>query len=320
MQSNFYPAQTRGISDHFLYESGMYDDFVKQMFHMGSLDGAYEDEQTWRGAGLPDLHSPMQPINMDGIEPSWNYRYWAQSWTMGTVIPLEAKRDDLYNIIHRFFPMVGGEWAISYLTLKNILAAQFYGVYGFQSGTSVPYMADGVSLYNTAHDTAKTDGTHWSNTPATAIDLSIAGAMLMRAALRTQKRPSAAGTPLNNKLAKVMVHPNQELVARQIFKYGTWEAHSPDRTPNYLADDNVDILVNPYFEYGGGHSATYDGLTAYNAWVGWGQTHYCHWKERSDLETFSDFKETILADVITALERFAYGATSALGTYGCIGP
>lgn len=317
--SNFTPAMTRGISLHGLYEMEQQPDYIGQMFHEENMDGAYEDHVTWEGPGLPTEHFPMQRVNLDGVRPSYAIRYLARSWTMGTVIAIEDQQDDLYNLIHKFFPMTGGEWGMAYYALKQILGAQFYGLYGFQSGTSVPFSPDGLSFGNTAHPVSKANTANtWANTTSTAADLSYVTASIMRANLWGQPRPNNT-QKLLNKLARVMVHPNQELLAKLIFEYSKERFDTANRSKNYNADYNVDVVVNPYFEYSGAAGATsgFGGLTsaAFNSVVGQGQTHYCRWKKRMEMKVYSRFDNSIMADILTCMERFGYGLDDARGLF-----
>lgn len=315
MTSNFTPAMTRGISDNVLYETAQLPDYAADFFHQGDMDGAYQDEVTWEGLGLPVEHYPLQRVNFDGIRPSWQIRYLARSWTLGVVIPLEDQQDDLYGIIHKFFPMTGGEFARSYYALKQILAAQFFGLYGFQTGTSVPFAPDGVSFFNTAHQLSQSNTTTYSNTLSTAADLSYTTAVIMKAAMRTQKTPNGF-IPIPNRVKRVMVHPTQEVIARLVFEYGKELYDRTNRAKNFVADDNVEVCVNPFWEYSG---STGTATNAFNSWFGQGETHYCKWLNRSAFKTYSHFDNTIFADIITCMERFAYGLTDARGLFGSRG-
>lgn len=314
MLSNFTPAMCRGISNHYLYESDQLTNYIGALFHTSDMDGAYEDDVTWEGLGLPQEHLPLQRVNLDSVRPSWTVRYLARSWTLGIVVPLEDKRDDLYGIVHKFFPMAGGEFARSYWALEQILGAQFFGLYGFQTGTSVPFSPDGLSFFNTAHRMSKDNPTTWSNRPSVDMDLSIALAQLADAAMRIQKRPNGI-QPIGNKVARVMHHPNERLVAKQIYQ-NTEQFDTANRAKNYLADEKVELISNPFWEYSGAVGAT---VSAFNSTVFQGDTHYCKWKRRMELETFSRFDNSIFADIITAMKRFAFGLTDVRGLYGSKG-
>ncbi len=321
MFSNFAPALSRGIHAHVLFEEQVQEDYIGRFFHADDMDGAYYDDVTWVGIGVPGEHFPLVPVDYDGIQPSWTVRYLARSWTLGIVVPYEDKQDDLYGIIHKFFPMAGGEFARSYSLLKQILGAQFFGLYGFQSGTSVPFSPDGLSFFNTAHPFSPTDPTTWANRPSTDADLSESLAKMAISGLKTQKRPNGQGV-LQNKLARVMVHPNEEIIARQIFDSSEWEPRTTDRNTNkFVGGMNVQVVVNPYWEYSGtaGASAPTFSEQAFNSVVFQGETHYCNWFNRSDLEFFDRFDNTVMADIITTMKRFAYGLTDYRGLWGSRG-
>lgn len=320
MNSNFGPALSRGIGDHVLFESQVQEDYIGAFFHKEEMDGAYEDEVTWEGLGIPQEHQPLAPVNYDGIRPSWTVRYVARSWTLGVVVPIEDKRDDLYSIIHKMLPMAGGEFARAYSLLKQLLGAQFFGLYGFQSGTSVPFSPDGLSFFNTAHQFSQSNTDTWANRPSTDADLSESLAKMAISGLKTQKRPNGQGV-LENRLKRVMVHPNEEIIALQIFG-GEWEPRTTDRNTNrYVSRMNVDVVVNPYWEYSGtvGASAANFDEQQFNSTVFQGETHYCKWFTRSDLEVFEHFDNTVLADIITTLKRFCYGLTDFRGLWGSKG-
>lgn len=316
MNSNFGPAITRGISNHYLYELDQQQDYAGAFFHDDNMDGAYEDAVSWEGLGLPVEHLPLERANFDGIRPSYGVRYFARSWTLGVVIPLEDRQDDLYGIIHKMLPMAGGEFARSYYALQQILAAQFFGLYGFMSGTSVPFSPDGLSFFNTAHKMSLgNQATTWSNRPSVAADLSISTAQMAEASMQVQKRPNGLQF-IPNKIKRVMVHPNERLVAKQIFGYGERERGTTDNNRNYLADEDVEVVSNPYWEYSGTNGLTNN---AFNSWFAQGRTHYCRWKKRSDLQVFSRFDNSVFADIITCIKRFAYGLDDSRGLYGSPG-
>lgn len=321
MNSNFGPALSRGIGKHYLYESQVQEDYIGHFFHKDDMDGAYEDEVTWEGIGVPQEHLPMQNVSYDGIRPSWTVRYLARSWTLGIVIPIEDKRDDLYSIIHKMFPMTGGEFARAYSLLKQLLGAQFFGLYGFQTGTSVPFAPDGLSFFNTAHPYSASNTATWSNRPSTDADLSESLAKMAISGLKTQKRPNGQGV-LANKLARVMVHPNEEIIARQIFEWMGNEPRTTDHNTNkFVGGLDVEVVVNPYWEYSGtnGASAPNFDEQQFNSVVFQGETHYCKWFKRSDLEIFEHFDNTVMADIITTLKRFCYGLSDVRGLWGSKG-
>lgn len=309
---------TRGITDHYLFQMGTKKNFIGNMFHEKDMDGAYDDFITWEGLGLPQEHFPMQPVNMDGIRPSYGYRILARTWTLGIVLPLEDQEDDLYNIIHRLFPKAGGEFAESYYNLEQILGAQLFGLYGFQTGTGVPFSPNGLSFFNTAIPMSLGNQAQtWSNTTSVAADLSVGTAQIARAQMRIQKKPNGI-TVMNNPLKRVMVHPNEELIAKQIFQYGEREPNTTDNNRNYIADDNIQIVVNPYFEYSGATGAT-QTPQAFNSVVFQGEEHWCFWQKRDDLKTYPDFDNERLADVITTRKRFGYGIVDPRGLFGLKG-
>lgn len=313
MNPNFSPATSRGIKRHYLFETSLKTDYIGAMFHEEPLDGAYYDYVQWEGLGLPQEHWPLQRVGLDGIRPSWTVRIVARTFTLGIVIPYEHKADDLYNILHQLFPMAGGEFAASYYALRQILGAQFFGLYGFQSGTSVPFSPDGLSFGNTAHPMSYYNQAQtWSNTTTIPSDLSIATAQIAWAQIRTQKRPSGLQV-LDNRLARVMVHPNEELVARQIFK-SPMERGTSDNNENYLSRENVTIVSNPYFEYSGTGGAA-QTPQAFNSTIFQGETHYCIWAPRSDMQVFDRFDNSVMGDVITTIKRFGYGLIDPRGLF-----
>lgn len=320
--SNFQPALARGIHRHILYEEQVETDYIGEFFHDDDMDGAYQQEVTWEGIGVPQEHFPLQTVNYDGIRPSWTVTYLARSWTLGIVVPYEDQQDDLYGILHKFFPMAGGEFARAYSLLKQILGAQFFGLYGFQSGTSVPFAPDGLSYFNTVHPmSASNTSQTWSNRPSTDVDLSESLVKMAVSALKTQKRPNGQGV-LGNQLARMMCHPNSEILAKQILESMEWEPRTGDRNTNkYIGGMNIQVVVNPYWEYSGtvGGSAPNFDEQQFNSTVFQGETHYCNWLKRSDVEIFDRFDNTVMGNIITTMKRFGYGLTDPRGLFGSKG-
>lgn len=318
MTGNFNPALSRGIREHYLYENQQMRDYVGEFFQEEDMDGAYDDEVTWEGMGTPQEHFPLSPVTYDGIQPSFTVRYLARSWTLGVVIPIEDQQDDLYGIYHKFLPMVGGEWARSYQLLDQILGSQFFGLYGFQSGTSVPFSPDGLSFFNTSHPVSLTNPTTWSNRPSTDADLSTAMIWMADSAMRTQPRPNGLAA-LDNRLAKLMVHPSWRIPALQLLNTGIGTPGTANRDTNqYVADLDVKVVANPYWTYSGTNGALASPVD-YNAWFFQGTHHYCKWKKRADLDIYDQFNPTIFGTILTAMKRFCYGLTDVRGLYGSQG-
>lgn len=319
MNSTFAPAITRGIKKHELYESAQMEDYVGQMFHVGPMDGRYEDIVTWRGFGLPQEHQPLQPVSYTGIQPDFAVRKIARSWTLGFVIPIEDKQDDLYGILHKLVPLAGGEIGRAYHALRQILAARFWGLYGFQSGTSVPFSPDGVCFFSTANYLYKGSTDTFSTRSSTDMDFGTAACWMADVAMRTQKRPDG-NLYLQNSLAKLHIHPTLRLLAQQVLKFTEREPRTADFSPNVIARENIDIVSNPYFEYAG---STGGGITlpvtGYNSFFFQGKTHYAEWGERSDLQVFTRFDNTVFADVVTTMRRMGFSLTSKRGLWGSKG-
>lgn len=290
-------------------------DYVGEFFQEEDMDGAYDDEVSWQGIGVPQEHFPLEPVTYDGIVPSWSVRYLARSWTLGIVVPIEDQEDDLYGIIHKFFPMVGGEWARSYQLLEQLLGSQFFGLYGFQSGTAVPFSPDGLSFFNTAHPVSMENTQTWANRPTVDADLSTSIIWMADAAMRTQPRPNGMAA-LDNSLKRLMVHPQFRIPAKQLLNYGDWERGTADRNTNqYVAELGVKVVANPYWIYSGTQGALANPVE-YNSYFFQGDTHFCKWKNRSDLQIYDRFDNSVMGTIITCMKRFCYGLSDPRGLWG----
>ena len=304
----FTPALCRGISQHELYQSFAMPDYCGSFFHEAPMNGAYYDIQTWQGMGPASEHRRGETVTMDGAVPSFGYRIYARTFTTGTAIYDEDQEDDLYNIIHRLFPRLGGQWAQSFYQLKQILGAQFFGLYGFQTGTSVPYSPDGVSLISNAHPISKSNSNTWSNS-AGNVDFSLAAFQLANALMF--KTPTPNGIPMGLKIHRVMVHSDKDNVARQIVYQKEWEYGNADHNTNkYLTKGvNVEVVANPFLTYSGSSGTN-------NKWIVQADDHQCMWMKRSDLKIKTMEVPDVLATKIIASKRYGYGVYDPRGMAG----
>lgn len=312
MSTSLYPLFTEGIDKHFLLRLAMYQPVWKRLFHTHTTDKRYIWAQSWQGYGLPQFRTPGTRIAQDVFQPSFGKQYIIANYALGDAVAQEDIDDDLYAVINFVLAQKGGFMANSFENLLEYLTSGFFAVQGFASGTTVAGMADGLSLFNTAHPTAaSTLGITQANRPSTDADMSVASMQAMTTALRLQKAPDNL-TYLNNELAKVVYNPTLDFVAQQIFKYPKWQPYSSDRTGNPLGNQNVELCPWPYFTKSG-------TVGTNNAWFGLANTHYCNFYMRSAPHSKTDYDINTNSQVLIMMSRHTQGADSWIGSYGSTG-
>lgn len=310
--SNLFPLFQKGIEDNFFLRLSMYDPEWRRIFHVHETGDRYIWTQGWQGYDLPEPRVPGQRIVQGQFQPSFGKAFIMQNFGLGDAVPQEDIDDDLYAVIKYALASKAGFMAVAFMDLWQYRTAGFFQNQGFASGSSVAGMADGVSLFNTAHPIAASNlGTTYSNRPSVDADLSVATWQAMATALRVQKYPNNR-TFANNKLRCLVINPALSYVAWQIRNAKPYEPGSANFTPNRIADEGVDIIEWPYFQKSGATGTN-------NAWFGIAEKHYLHFYMRSAPKSQTDYDIGTNSQIITMLTRGDYGAEDARGTYGSVG-
>lgn len=311
MSTGLYPLFLKGLDKNILFELKTWPHTWKQIFHVETTRMRYIDHQTWSGYGLPAYRVPGQAIQQGNFNPSYNKHYVISNYGLMDTFPLEDIDDDLYGLIHRVIPQMGGLFAQAFNDLYETNTANFFAINGFASGSSVAGMSDGLSLFNTAHPVSVVQsGVTYSNRPSVAADLSVASVQAAITALRTQKRPNNI-TFMNNPPRVLVYNPSQDFVARQVTK-GYWEPYSADRTENEIPRYNLKLVEWPYFQKSGATGTN-------NAWFMVGQQHWLYFWLRQGYQSKTDMDINTNSQKFAATCRFDQGASSPLGTYGSPG-
>lgn len=312
MSANLTPLFSKGINENILFELMEAEPTYSRVFHTTETNSPYLDDFTWELYGLPRATQPMEPVYMDSFRPSFSKRYVLVKYTIGDAIAKEYMDYDQYGLISRVVPSRAGALARAYIVRREYACANFLGVLGFQSGTNVPGMADGVALFSTQHPISLSNmSTTWSNRPSTDADLSHATYNVASAALLQQMAPNNV-TILSNPPAQLIVNPNIRHVAYQIAQ-GNWERGTNNFNMNVGVRDNIEVVVWPYFRASG-------ATGTYNAWVLLGQHHFLKYVANPrgiEIDTDYDIRTQAYLFVSYCLEDV--GASDARGTYGSKG-
>lgn len=299
---------TNTIQRHFGLREPLVRSRVSQIFDMGSTDSRIIDEMGWVGYGSPEQIRPGQSVPMKQIEQDFGKRFIIIDYAMGDYCTFMDWDDDKAGVLHRMLPAKGGGMAKAFATLEERIAAIYIGTYGFASGSSLATMADGVSLFNTAHPISRVDtGQTWSNRPSTDVALSISSLKEACRQLRIQKAPNNVDI-LANEPAKLVFGSANDYAAREILAAG-YEPYDSKFTKNVLAGEGIQPIYWPYFETNSG-----------KAWFVLGQQHGLKYIIRQRVKFATDTMVTSLSYVFVGWYRAAVGASTARGSYGSYGP
>ena len=309
MSTNLTPLYQPGIERNLMLEFSEYPPYWKEFMHVDDTSMRINWDQTWSGYGMPPLRFPGQPFMQGQFNPSFSKVYIQQGRGLGDAFPYEDEEDDLYGVIRRVIPQRSGFMGVAFNTMVELDVANFFTNQGFASGT-VAGMPDGVCIWSTAHPYSLTNANTWSNTPSVASDFSVASYQAAATNLRLQKRPDGV-TVINGRPKKVMLNPALEYIAKQVLK-SEWEPKTNDRNVNYIRDDKVEPVFWPYWNSSGSTGTN-------NSWFVIGQEWWFRFIWRQGFRTFVDFDVNVAAQICNCSIRYAYGITSALGSWGSPG-
>lgn len=308
---DYNAAFVKGIEKHFGFEWPNTRGAVEEIFHVDNMEGRYRFSQMWEGPGMPRRRMPGDDVAMDGIKENYRKLYTPAMWALGGSVFIEDLKDDIYGIIHRYLPAQGGMWARSFRTNREKLGAGFFSSYGYVSGNSVTGMADGKSLFNTAHPISRSqNATTVANRPSTDVDLSVAAADAAYISIGTQKEPNNE-TFIDNPLRTVVVHNSQGRVAYQVFKQ-PFDRGTANRDKNRLYDMDIKVILWPYFQKSGTTGTN-------NAWFCLAERHFLQWYDREAFTIDSQKMLQYLSYLVVGYVRLDFGADDWRGTYGSEG-
>lgn len=319
MSTGLGPLFIRGVNRQFGLKLQTYDPQWRRIFHVMDTTDRYIWSQGWIGYQSPVFRVPGQTIAVGNFAPDFSKQYIIRGYGLADQFAQEDIDDDLYGVINLATARKGGLFAQAFMDLMEIQTATYFGTQGFTTGSSVAGMADGVSLFNTAHpQNALNQVATWTNRPSVDADLSITTAQFMATNLMLQKAPNNV-TVLNNKMKAIVYNPILTFVAQQIYR-GAWQGFSADLNDNTIKKTlgNVELIEWPYFVKGGSTGGAY-GSGAANGYFGIGETHHMYFYLRQAAKSKTDESITTNSQIMTMTCRFDMGADSARGTVGSTG-
>jgi hypothetical protein len=186
-----------------------YNDYPQEWkslgFEMNKSSKAYEEDVGLSSFGLAGVKSEGGPISYDTERQGFTTRYNHVVYALGFIVTREIYEDDQYDQVCK---RKAGALARSMNQTKEIVAANI-----FNRMTDTNYLGgDGSPLISTTH--ANVSGGSWSNSPATAADMSEASleqAVIDIAAFRDDR-----GLLIACKPKKLIVRPDLQFETKRI--------------------------------------------------------------------------------------------------------
>jgi hypothetical protein len=177
-----------------------YPEEWSEIFSRETSGRAWEEEVGLTGFGLYQQKNEGAGIAFDAMSQAFITRYNMIVWGLGFIITREMIEDNLYKEIAL---KRAGALAFSARQTKEIIGANILNR-GFTAG----YVGgDGATLFSNAHPN-KSGGAAWSNTPATASDMSEAA--LEQACIDIANFKTDRGLKIAIKPQKIILPPDLE--------------------------------------------------------------------------------------------------------------
>jgi len=314
MSQDIVPLLNKGINRHVYLAEQMLESPLPDIFHMGDMDGRYEDEFMWELYQNPQSRGPFEPVEPGQIHASYGKRWTPVTYALGDMIAEEDWNDDQYAVLTKLLPQKGGALARAHKVLREIVGANFFSVLAFAAaGNNTPTMSDGRPLFDASHPVSLSNsGVLFSNTTSTSVDLSNSSFQVAASNIRQQPAPNNTEI-MSNQPRCLVVNPNQNYVAKQVLR-GDWQMNSAERNQNWVTEDGIDLIQWAYFRKSGTVGAT--SSTPYNAWFVLGKDHQLYWKSREDVTVKTDYATNVLAYLFVSYARFVCGALDWRGSFG----
>ena len=287
-----------GLNALFGLEYARYGEEHKEIYEIESSERSFEEETKLSGFAAAAVKNEGSAIQYESGQEAWTSRYNHETIALGFALTEEAVEDNLYDSLSARYTKALAR-AMAYT--KQVKAAAV-----LNNGFNAAYTGgDGQSLFSAAHPLVS-GGTN-SNQPTTAADLNETSleAAVIRIATWTDER----GLLIAAKPRKLLVPPALQFVATRLLET-EGRVGTTDNDLNALKSNGAipeGYAINHFF-------------TDNNAWflttdVPNGLKHFV----RQALVTSSDSDFDTGNMRFKARERYSFGWSDSLGTYGSAG-
>ena len=287
-----------GLNALFGLEYARYGEEHKEIYEIESSERSFEEETKLSGFAAAAVKNEGSAIQYESGQEAWTSRYNHETIALGFALTEEAVEDNLYDSLSARYTKALAR-AMAYT--KQVKAAAV-----LNNGFNASYTGgDGQSLFSAAHPLVS-GGTN-SNQPTTAADLnetSLEAAVIQIAAWTDERGLLIAAKP-----RKLLVPPALQFVATRLLET-EGRVGTADNDLNALKSNGAipeGYAINHFF-------------TDNNAWflttdVPNGLKHFV----RQALVTSSDNDFDTGNMRFKARERYSFGWSDSLGTYGSAG-
>ena len=226
-----YPALTELIFD----EQKRYGEMYPKIYNVESTDRWYDEQFTEVGYGLFAETGDQETYHQDDMFPGYYTRFRQVKYTKYFRVSEDLINFERYVEMGRRAKDLGQKSALT----REIIAASTY------NNSFTTNLFDGQPLFSASHPGYPGSGMLFSNVLATPSSLCFTAYQNLLAQLKTTT--DERGTLIMQIPRLLVVHPNNEVVAREILK-SAGRPDTADRADNMIPEvyGNVDLFVYPF--------------------------------------------------------------------------
>lgn len=309
-------AMTPGISTQYYEYLGEHPEGWREVYGYNDMTTSFIDEQGYINYQTPTARMPMQAIDLQSFYENFGLRYVADIYSSGDQIAYQDLRDDIYGVYSTMIPSMGGGFARSFRTAREIILAGMFINYAFAPG-NVIFGPDRLALFSLNHPLSRNNTTvTWANTPSSPVDFSVAAYNFAWTNLMTQPAPDGQEIRMTTP-ARVIMHPSQRTIGYQVLK-GQRQPNTSDYNISPIPGDAVSLHLWPYFKKSGPLGSTFTP-NAFNAWMVQGKQHYIKYWNRETFRNRQDSDIITDSEIFVATMEFSYGWSWPYGMTGSTG-
>ncbi len=207
IRGNFSQLLAPGLNDVMFEWLKEHPEEYSQFLKVGTSKRAYEQDQIIAGLGLAHIKPEQENITYDDPEQGGSKRYIHDTYALAFQVSSEMLDDDEYGKIRQ----------IPKELIKSLRQTwEQLGANVLNNGFSTVTVADGLSLFNTAHPMVKGDGATLSNRLNPAAELSVTA--LQNLLLQFESMRNEANLRMRVSPDKLWIPPDLQFMAGKVLQ------------------------------------------------------------------------------------------------------